>query len=45
MFVGGIVVEDRMDQLTGGNFALDGVEEADEFSVAVRLMTRCRRAR
>ena len=27
MFVGGIVVEHRMDQLAGRDFALDGVEE------------------
>ena len=37
MFVGGIVVEHRMDQLTGGDFAFDGVEKADEFAVAVTL--------
>ena len=37
MFVGGIVVEHRMDQLTGGDLALAGVEEADEFAVAVAL--------
>src|SRR6516165_1741795 len=37
MFVGGIVVEHRMDQLAGRDFALDGVEEADEFAVAVAL--------
>jgi hypothetical protein len=37
MFVGGIVVEHRMDQLTGGDFALDGVEEADQFAMAVAL--------
>ena len=37
MFVGGIVVEHRMDQLAGRDFALDGVEEADEFAVAMAL--------
>jgi hypothetical protein len=29
-FVDGIVVEDRMDGLAGGDLALDGVEETDE---------------
>jgi hypothetical protein len=37
MFVGGIVVEHRMDQLSGGDFAFDGVEEADEFAAALAL--------
>ena len=37
MLVGGIVVEDRMDRLAGGNFALDGVEEADELLMPVAL--------
>src|SRR5215510_6046778 len=37
MLVGGIVVEYRMDQLAGRDFALDGIEEADEFAVAVAL--------
>ena len=35
--MGGIVVEHRMDQLAGRDFALDGVEKADEFAVAVAL--------
>jgi hypothetical protein len=37
MFVGGIVVEHRMDRLLGRDLAFDGVEEADEFEVAVAL--------
>jgi hypothetical protein len=37
MLVGGIVVEHRMDQLAGRDVALDGIEEADEFAVAVAL--------
>jgi hypothetical protein len=37
---GGVVVERRMDQLTGGDFAFDGVEEADEFAVRWRCMQR-----
>jgi hypothetical protein len=31
MLVGGVIVEDGVDRLAGGNLALDGVEEADEF--------------
>src|SRR5262249_60543365 len=34
MLVGGVVVEDDVDRLVGGNLALDSVEEADEFDVA-----------
>src|ERR1700679_176092 len=30
MFVGGVVVDDSFDQLTGGHRALDVIEEADE---------------
>ena len=37
MLVGGVVVEDRMDRLAGGNFALDGVEEADELLMPMAL--------
>src|ERR1700747_570230 len=37
MLVGGIVVEHRMDQLAGRYVALDRIEEADEFAVAVAL--------
>src|SRR6516164_7227291 len=37
MLVGGVVVEDNMDRLVGGDFALDGVEKADEFEVTVAL--------
>src|SRR5271169_5900478 len=37
MFVGGIVVEHRVDRLLGRDLAFDGVEEADEFEVAVAL--------
>ena len=35
--MGGIVVEHRMDQLAGRHFALDGIEKADEFAVAMAL--------
>src|ERR1700739_3059576 len=37
MFVGGIVVEDDVDRLVGNNPALDSVEKADEFDMAVAL--------
>src|SRR5436305_674180 len=37
MFVGGIVVEDDVDQLASPDLALDGIEETDEFAVAVAL--------
>jgi hypothetical protein len=37
MLVGGVVVEDRVDRLAGGNFALDGVEETDELLMPVAL--------
>jgi len=37
MFVGGIVVEHRVDRLVGRDLALDSVEEADEFDMAVAL--------
>ena len=37
MFVGGIVVEDRVDQLAGRHGALDGIEEAAELQVSVAL--------
>ena len=37
MLVGGVVVEDAVDRLVGGNRALDGIEKADEFDVAVAL--------
>ena len=37
MLVGGVVVEDRMDCLAGGHFALDGVEETDELLMSVAL--------
>jgi hypothetical protein len=37
MFVGGIVVEHRVDRLAGWDLALNGVEKADEFAVAVVL--------
>ena len=35
MLVGGVVVEDGVDQLAGRHGALDGIEEADELLVAV----------
>ena len=37
VFVGGVVVDDGMDQLAGRDRALDGVEEADELLVGVPL--------
>jgi hypothetical protein len=37
MFMGGIVVEHRVDHLAGGDLALDRIEEADEFEMAVAL--------
>src|ERR1700747_2544604 len=37
MFVGGVVVEHRVDQLASWNLALDGIEKADEFEVAMAL--------
>ena len=40
MLVGGVVVEHRVDHLAGRDFALDGIEKADEFAVAVARMQR-----
>ena len=37
MFMGGIVVEHCVDHLAGRHLALDSIEEADEFEVAVAL--------
>src|ERR1700756_4475925 len=37
MLVGGIVVEDDMDRPIGRDLALDGVQEANEFDMAVAL--------
>src|SRR5207342_1090108 len=37
MFVGGVVVEHRVDQLASWDLALDGIEKADEFEVAMAL--------
>src|SRR6188472_4629962 len=37
LFVGGVVVEDDVDDLAGRDLCLDGVEEADEFLVPVAL--------
>ena len=37
MFVRGVVVEHRMDHLAGGDLALDGIEKASEFEMAVAL--------
>ena len=37
MLVGGVVVEDDVDQLAGRDLGLDGVEEADELLMAVAL--------
>jgi hypothetical protein len=33
VFLGGVVVEDGMDDLADGNGALDGAEEGDELGV------------
>jgi hypothetical protein len=35
--VSGVVVEDRVDALAGGNFALDSVEETDELLMPMAL--------
>ena len=37
MFVGGIVVEDDVDHLAGGDLGLDRVQKADELLMAVAL--------
>ena len=37
MLVGGVIVEDDVDRLVGGNLALDSIKKADEFDVAVAL--------
>ena len=37
MLVGGIVVDDGMDQLSRGDLRLDRIEEADELLVAMAL--------
>jgi hypothetical protein len=37
IFVGGVVVEDDMNQLASRDSALDGIEKADEFDVATVL--------
>jgi len=37
VLVSGIIVEDHMHELAGGNLRLDGVEEADKFLMAVTL--------
>ena len=37
VFVGGVVVDDRMDQLAGRYLGLDGVEESDELLMAMAL--------
>jgi hypothetical protein len=37
MFVGGIVVEHCVDRLASRDLALDGIEKADEFEVAMAL--------
>jgi hypothetical protein len=34
---GGVVVEDGVNHLAGGDLALDGVEEADELLMAMAL--------
>ena len=37
MLVGGVVIQDGVDDLPGRDIPLDGVEEADEFLVAMLL--------
>ena len=37
MLVRGIIVENDVDRLVGGDLALNGVEKADEFAVTVAL--------
>ena len=37
MLVRGIIVENDVDRLVGGDLALNGVEKADEFDVTVAL--------
>ena len=37
VFVGGVIVENHVDRLVGRDLALDSVEEADEFDMAVAL--------
>jgi len=37
VFVGGVVVKHGVDHLAGRDLALDGIEKADEFAVAVAL--------
>src|SRR5450631_4643239 len=37
MLVGGVIVDDHMHDLAGGNLRLDSVEEADEFLMPVTL--------
>ena len=35
LFVGGVIVDDGVDDFSGRNSALDGIEEADELLVAM----------
>jgi len=37
MLVSGVVVEDCVDNFAGGNFALDGIEKADQLLMGVPL--------
>src|SRR5260370_1865000 len=37
MLMGGVVVDDDVDDLTGGDFGFDGLEEADEIPMPVPL--------
>jgi hypothetical protein len=37
MLASGIIVEDRMDGVSGGNLAFDRIEEANELLVAMAL--------
>jgi hypothetical protein len=37
MLMGGVVVDDDMDDLAGGDLGFDGIEEANEFLMPVAL--------
>jgi hypothetical protein len=37
VFVGGVIVEDHVDHLSGGDFGLDGIQKADELLMAMTL--------
>ena len=37
VLVGGVVVEDVVNDLSGRNFALDGIQESDEFGLCTTV--------